>query len=633
MSYRSTGERPDSLAAGRVIGDYEIESIAASGGMGIVYRATQRSLGRRVALKVIRSEIAADPDYRARFMRESRQAAAVDHPNIVSVHEVGNHNGQLFLAMQWIEGSDLEELIRQKGRLPEDQAVRIALQLAGALQAVHDAGLIHRDVKPPNVLLRQVGGEDHTYLTDFGVAKPLVADEKFTKSGFAVGTSGYMAPEQIQGLEPMPQTDLYALGCVFYRLLTGSGPFHANNDLALAWAHLHNPRPAPSTTLPELGTRYDDFIATALAIEPDDRFSSGHAFATALKRVHREPAHHVTVGSTAADTYVPTEATLVDPTPASHTPIDRQPRREPTSLYPPYPQVAQGSQPVRAGRTVALVLLAMVALAGAAVGALAASGVFTKSQTTTVNGPIAGRSSVTSRSSSTSSSTTSSSNSAHALPAGTTKCDQNISAGPDTSCPLAENTFVAYYDDYKANGQQSSNTVTASSPVTQKSYALRCTDNGQTVDCAGDTNTFVTFPFRAVQVYSPPSSPPTQQGHGPASGGPSGCNCGVADLPVRCDANISATSGVHCNFAENTFYEFYKATGGDPTQSPLLQVWSPAYRVYIDLQCTNGDGVVDCTRSGPGSSIDVRFTQDSMSAYTPDQAAAYAQSANIGPQG
>ena len=223
MSYRSTGDRPDSLAAGRVIGDYEIESIAASGGMGIVYRATQRSLGRRVALKVIRSEIAADPDYRARFMRESRQAAAVDHPNIVSVHEVGNHNGQLFLAMQWIEGTDLEELIRRKGRLPEDQAVRIALQLAGALQAVHDAGLIHRDVKPPNVLLRQVGGEDHTYLTDFGVAKPLVADEKFTKSGFAVGTSGYMAPEQIQGLEPMPQTDLYALGCVFYRLLTGSG--------------------------------------------------------------------------------------------------------------------------------------------------------------------------------------------------------------------------------------------------------------------------------------------------------------------------------------------------------------------------------------------------------------------------
>jgi serine/threonine protein kinase len=633
MSYRSTGERADSLAAGRVIGDYEIESIAASGGMGIVYRATQRSLGRRVALKVIRSEIAADPDYRARFMRESRQAAAVDHPNVVSVHEVGNHNGQLFLAMQWIEGSDLEELIKRKGRLAEDQAVRIALQLAGALQAVHDAGLIHRDVKPPNVLLRQVGGEDHTYLTDFGVAKPLLADEKFTKSGLAVGTSGYMAPEQIQGLEPMPQTDLYALGCVFYRLLTGSAPFHATNDLALAWAHLHNPRPTPSTTLPELGERYDDFIAMALAIEPGNRFRSGRAFATALKTVHGQPAHHVTVGPTAADTYVPPEPTLVDPPPAARTPIDRQPPRQPTALYPPYPQVAEGPQPSPAGRTVALVLLTLVALAGIAVGALAASGVFTKSQTTTVNGPIKASSSGATNSRSRSTSTTRSSKSGNAPPTATTKCDQNISAGQDTSCPLAENTFVAYYDDYKANGQQSSNTVTASSSVTQKSYELHCTNNGQTVDCGGATNTFVTFPFWAIQVYRPPSAPPTQQGQGTSSGGPSGCNCGVADLPVRCDPNISGTSGVHCNFAENTFYEFYKATGGDPTQSPSLQVWSPAYHLYIDLQCTNGDGVVDCTRSGPGSSIDVRFTQDSMSAYTPDQAAAYARSADLGPNG
>ena len=178
-------------------------------------------------------------------MRESRQAAAVDHPNVVSVHEVGNHEGQLFLAMQWIEGTDLNELIGRKGRLPPDQAVRITLQLAGALQAVHDAGLIHRDVKPANVLLRQVGGEDHAYLTDFGVAKPLQAEEKFTKSGFTVGTSGYMAPEQILGREPLPQTDIYALGCVFFRLLTGSAPFPAENDIALAWAHLHNPRPAP----------------------------------------------------------------------------------------------------------------------------------------------------------------------------------------------------------------------------------------------------------------------------------------------------------------------------------------------------------------------------------------------------
>ncbi len=628
MSQKLTGENADSLATGRVIGDYEIESIAASGGMGIVYRAIQRSLGRRVALKVIRSEIAADSDYRARFMRESRQAASVDHPHVVSVYEVGNHAGQLFLAMQWIEGNDLNDLIGQRGRLPPDQAVRIALQLAGALQAVHDAGLIHRDVKPANVLLRQVSGEDHTYLTDFGVAKPLYAEEKFTKSGFTVGTIGYMAPEQIQGLEPMPQTDMYALGCLFFKLLTGSVPFRAENELALAWAHLHNARPAPSTVLPQLGTRYDEFIAMALAIEPAERFSSGRAFATALKALHGEPARHVTPEPTGVNTYVP-EPTLIDPLTAPHTQIDPSHKREPTALYPPYPQAAPpaSSPPTRnRGRRVALVLLTIVALGGIAVGALAASGAFNKSQPTTINGPVT-TASVTSSSSS---STTTSSNSAHALPAATTKCDQNISAGLDTSCPFAENTFVAYYDDYKVNGQQSANTVTASSPVTQKSYALHCTNNGHTVNCAGGKDIFVTFPFSAIQVYTPPSAPPTPR---PPSGGPSGCNCGVADLPVRCDPNISGTSGVHCNFAENTFYEYYKATGGDPTQSPSLQVWSPSYSVYIDLQCTNGDGVVDCAGGDPGSSIDVRFTQDSMRTYTSDQAASYARSADIGPNG
>ena len=512
MSHRLTGEGADSLTTGRIIGDYEIESVAASGGMGIVYRATQRSLGRRVALKVIRSEIAADPEYRARFMRESRQAAAVDHPNVVSVHEVGNHEGQPFLAMQWIEGTDLNELIGRRGRLPPDQAVKITLQVAGALQAVHDAGLIHRDVKPANVLLRQVGGEDHAYLTDFGVAKPLQADEKFTKSGFTVGTSGYMAPEQILGREPLPQTDIYALGCVFFRLLTGSAPFPAENDIALAWAHLHNPRPLPSTTLPELGTRYDDFIETALAIEPADRFSDGHAFATALKISHNDPAHRMTASPAPADGYAH-EPTLIDPVPPPRAPIATSRPREPTALYPPYPQATPPPTPSarpQRDRRLGFVLLAIVALAGIAVGALAASGTFTNgtsatlvAHSSTVNGPSS-TDTTTPASSSTTTTTTTALTQASVAPAATTKCDQNISAGPDTSCPFAENTFVAYYDDYKASGQQSANTLTVSSPVTHNSYALRCTNNGTTVDCTGGNNAFVTFPFWAIQVYTPP---------------------------------------------------------------------------------------------------------------------------------
>ena len=511
MSHRLTGVGVDSLTTGRIIGDYEIESIAASGGMGVVYRATQRSLGRRVALKVIRTEIAADPEYRARFMRESRQAAAVDHPNVVSVHEVGNHEGQLFLAMQWIEGTDLNELIGRTGPLPPDQAVRITLQLAGALQAVHDAGLIHRDVKPANVLLRQVGGEDHAYLTDFGVAKPLQAEEKFTKSGFTVGTSGYMAPEQILGREPLPQSDIYALGCVFFRLLTGSAPFPADNDIALAWAHLHNPRPAPSTTLPELGTRYDDFITTALAIEPADRFSSGRAFATALKSSHDHPAHRVTAAPAAAGGYAQ-EPTLIDPPTPPRTPAPGSRGREPTALYPPYPQATPSpSPPAHRDRRLALILLTIVALAGIAVGALAASGVFTKgtsatvvSQSTTNGQIISSTDTAPPNNSSSTTTTTTASTQTTVASAAITKCDQNISAGPGTSCPFAENTFVAYYDEYKASGQQTSNTLTVSSPVTQQSYALECSNNGTTVNCSGGNHAFVTFPFWAIQVYTPP---------------------------------------------------------------------------------------------------------------------------------
>jgi serine/threonine-protein kinase len=174
------------LDAGQTFGGYHIAELVGSGGMGLVYRAEQRILGRTVALKVIRPEIAESGDYRERFLREARFAAAVDHPHVVSVFDAGEQDGRLYLAMQWIDGLDLGTLIDREQRLAPERAVRIGVQLAQALQAVHDAGLVHRDVKPSNVLVRDIGGHDHAYLTDFGIAKAPATQDSLTRTGLPV---------------------------------------------------------------------------------------------------------------------------------------------------------------------------------------------------------------------------------------------------------------------------------------------------------------------------------------------------------------------------------------------------------------------------------------------------------------
>ena len=290
-----------------VVGDYEVLHQAGSGGMGIVYQARQRSLQRVVALKVIREEIASTPEYRDRFLREARLAAAVDHPHVVSVFDVGEADGKLFLAMQWVDGEDLKRLLEASGRLSPARSVAIVSQLADALDSVHSvAGLVHRDVKPANVLLRQVGEKDYAYLTDFGVAKPSEAADHLTKTGWMVGTSGFLSPEQIMGGEPGPRSDMYALGCLFFEALTAHPPFRRENEMALRWAHANDARPKASDAVPALGARYDAFLAVALAVDPDQRFASGREFAQALQSAHEgrfeaiatppgAPAHSQTV--------------------------------------------------------------------------------------------------------------------------------------------------------------------------------------------------------------------------------------------------------------------------------------------------------------------------------------------------
>jgi serine/threonine-protein kinase len=273
------------LSDGQTFGGYHIVELVGSGGMGLVYRAEQRILGRTVALKVIRPEIAESGDYRERFLREARFAAAVDDPHVVSVFDAGEQDGRLYLAMQWVDGLDLATLIDRQQRLAPERAVLIGVQLAQALQAVHDAGLVHRDVKPSNVLVRDIGGRDHAYLTDFGIAKAPDAQDSLTRTGSVIGTPGYLSPEQIRGQQPGPRSDLYALGCIIFEALTGQRPF-GGDDLAARWAQATSAPPAASTLCPALGSRYDAFLAQALAANPQDRFSSGTAFAEALQAAH-----------------------------------------------------------------------------------------------------------------------------------------------------------------------------------------------------------------------------------------------------------------------------------------------------------------------------------------------------------
>jgi serine/threonine protein kinase len=214
---------PD-LSEGQAFGAYRLIDTVGTGGMGVVYRAEQLPLGRIVALKVIRPETSESDDYRARFLREARLAAAVDHPHIVSVFDFGEHAGRLYLTMQWVDGVDLQRLIDQR-RLDPGRAVRIGTQIAAALGAVHRVGMLHRDIKPANILVRDIGGEVHAYLTDFGIAKLAEAEGGLTRTGMVIGTSGYLSPEQLRGQQPDARSDLYALGCVMFEALTGHHPF------------------------------------------------------------------------------------------------------------------------------------------------------------------------------------------------------------------------------------------------------------------------------------------------------------------------------------------------------------------------------------------------------------------------
>jgi serine/threonine protein kinase len=288
------------LAPGSMVAGYRLETRIGAGGMAVVCRARDEALSRTVALKVLAPGLVSDVGFRERFIRESRAAAAVDHPHIIPVYAAGEADGVLYIAMRFVPGGDLRRVIHRNGPLSADRTTAFISPLASALDAAHEAGLVHRDVKPANILVdTSPGRPDHPYLSDFGLSKGGASSVGLTGAGHFVGTPGYSAPEQISGKPVHPQTDQYALACVAFTILTGSMPFARDEQMAVLWAHISEPPPSLTDRRPDLPAATDHVLARALAKSPEDRFASCGEFADALRTALRVTSYSVTVVSEA----------------------------------------------------------------------------------------------------------------------------------------------------------------------------------------------------------------------------------------------------------------------------------------------------------------------------------------------
>ena len=274
---------------GEEFAGYRLVSLLGHGGMSIVYRAEHIGLERTVALKLLSPQLSDDEDFRERFQRESKVAASLEHPNIIPIYEAGGENGVFYIAMRYVDGADLKTRLKESGQLEAQQVVSFVAQVAAALEAAHAKGLIHRDVKPANILIAPgagVEGSDHVYLSDFGVAKNTGA-AGLTKTGLFVGTAEYASPEQIEGKELDGRADIYSLGCVAYEALTGAPTYEKDSEVAMMYAHLLEPPPKLSERRPDLGFAVDEVIAKAVAKSRDDRYARPSEFALALRQAVR----------------------------------------------------------------------------------------------------------------------------------------------------------------------------------------------------------------------------------------------------------------------------------------------------------------------------------------------------------
>jgi YVTN family beta-propeller protein len=347
---------------GDVFVNHRIEGLAGRGGMGVVYRARDLDLDRIVALKVIAPALAEEPDFRARFVAESKAAASIEHPHVIPVYYAGEREGVLFIVMRYVDGPDLRALVRAEGALDVERAASIVAQVGGALDAAHAHGLVHRDVKPANVLL---GAEDHAYLTDFGLTKRAASTGGLSRPGGWVGTLGFVAPEQIRGERVDARTDVYALGCVLVHALTGDAPFIRESDEATLWAHLNAPPPTDRVP-PE----FAGVVERALSKDPADRYPSAGdlgraASAAAGRSAAPGPERNVARGAAAPEGTPQTAATARVP-----------PHEGETHVSPPEERGATAVTTARRGAAIGALARRPLVAAGAAcvvvAGAIAA---------------------------------------------------------------------------------------------------------------------------------------------------------------------------------------------------------------------------------------------------------------------
>jgi tRNA A-37 threonylcarbamoyl transferase component Bud32 len=261
-------------------GRYELEELVGTGGMSSVYRARDTVLERRVALKVLHEHFSADPEYVERFRREARAIARLNHPNIVTVIDRGEFGNRQFIIFEHIPGENLKEVVEREGRLPVAQALALTHQVARGLAFAHQHGVVHRDVKPQNVLLDESGTAK---VTDFGIARSLDPGVELTQTGTLLGTSDYIAPEQASGQPVDARSDQYSLGVLLYELLTGEVPYPADSFMAVAMRHLRDPVPSVREHRPEVPDRVDEIVAMAMAKRPEDRFPSTEAMMAAIE--------------------------------------------------------------------------------------------------------------------------------------------------------------------------------------------------------------------------------------------------------------------------------------------------------------------------------------------------------------
>ena len=275
---------------------YRIQGLLGRGGMSVVYRADNPRLGNEVALKVLSAELSENDAFRERFVRESRLAASINHPNIIPIYDAGEYDGLLYIAMRFVEGSDLKHLIREEGPLSLHRTADLMGQVARGLDVAHQRGLVHRDIKPANILTERAGmagGEavDHAYLADFGLMKHMISRSGLTDTGQFLGTVDYVAPEQIEARVPDHRADIYSLGCVVYECLTGAVPYPRDTDVAVIFAHVQDPLPRPTDVRPNLPPVVDEITSRAMAKQPEQRYQSVLDLASALAQASASSLH------------------------------------------------------------------------------------------------------------------------------------------------------------------------------------------------------------------------------------------------------------------------------------------------------------------------------------------------------